>query len=309
MDKKQRNSSLILLLTSLIWGTAFVAQGAVSKVLGPFTFNAVRTLVGALVMYIIYLALRKTKALESICGGDKPTVSINLIGGAVCGFFMFLGSGFQQLGITQYSIIYGTTAVGKAGFITALYVIFVPLLGLFIKKRPSFVLWISVAVSVGGMYLLCVKDGFSVDIPDLWVLLGAFSFGFYILFVDYYASKVNILLFSTFQLLSCSLFSFAVAFITERLVLTDIISQWFPILYAGILSSAVAYTLEAIAQKHVNPTLASLIFCLESVFAALSGWLLLNESMTLKEILGCALVFVAVLIAQLPTRGKAANHG
>lgn len=299
---KQRTSSFLLLLTSLIWGTAFVAQGAVSDVLGAFTFTAVRTFVGAAIMIPVWLIMNRVQPQEAQRTATKEGRKTTILAGVICGIFMFLGSGLQQVGITEYMNLYGTTAVGKAGFITALYVIFVPILGLFIKKRPSFKVWVSVIIALAGLYLLCVKEGFTIDIPDVYLLLCALAFAFYILFVDHFAPRINIYLFSAIQLAVCGAISSVATAAFETVVWSDVLASWFPILYTGIFSSAIAYTLEAVAQKNVNPAVASLLFCLEAVFAALAGWLILNETMTGMEVLGCVLMFAAVLLAQLPNR-------
>lgn len=293
---------MLLLLTSLIWGTAFVAQGAVADVLGAFTFTGIRTLIGAMIMVPVYFIMKRISPEEAKRTTDRAGLRSTLLGGLICGVFMLLGSALQQLGITKYALIYGTTAVGKAGFITALYVIFVPILGLFIKRKAGLKIWISVIIALVGLYLLCVKEGFFIDVPDIYLLLCAFAFAFYILFVDHFAPTINIYLFSVIQLATCGLISLVIALIFEPVVWADVISMWFPILYTGIFSSAVAYTLEAVAQKDVKPAVASLLFCLEAVFAALAGWLILNESMAGTEIVGCVLMFTAVLIAQLPSR-------
>lgn len=297
-------SSLLLLLTAIIWGTAFVAQGAVSDVLGAFTFNAARSLIGAVFMIPVFFLMsrRGTEQRERIA--DAKGRLLTLKAGLICGLLMFVGAFFQQYGITQYTAIYGSTAVGKAGFITTLYVILVPILGFFFKKRVSGRIWVSVVVAVVGLYLLCVKQGFVIDLPDVYVLLCALAYAFYIIAVDAFANRINTYLFSIIQLFVCGMVSAVFMLIFEKVVLSELISQWFPIVYTGVFSSAIAFTLEAVAQKNTDPTIASLIFGLEAVFAAIAGWLLLNESMTQNEIIGCALMFIAVVLAQLPKRSK-----
>ncbi|MDO4543254.1 MAG: DMT family transporter [Clostridia bacterium] len=309
MKRKQTVSSLMLLLTAVIWGTAFVAQGAVSSVLGAFTFNAVRSFVGAAFMVPIFFLFTKKGSEQAMRIANREGRLITVKAGVICGSLMFLGAFFQQYGITSYTAIYGTTAVGKAGFITTLYVILVPIFGMIFKKKVSLQIWISVLIAVIGLYLLCVKEGFSVDLPDLYVLVCAVAYSFYILAVDRYANRVNTFLFSTIQLFVCGLISAVCMFIFETVVWADILSMWFPIVYTGVFSSAIAFTLEAVAQKNTDPAISSLIFCLESVFAALAGWLILNETMTGNEVLGCGLMFIAVVLSQLPfNRLKRANR-
>ncbi|MDD3400682.1 MAG: DMT family transporter [Eubacteriales bacterium] len=304
MTTKERTSVFFLLLTSVIWGTAFVAQGAVSDVLGALTFNAVRNMLGALVMVPVWIIMSRVNPQQARLTDNRKGYLTTLKAGLICGAFMFLGSFFQQFGITQYTGIYGTTAVGKAGFITALYVILVPIFGLAVKKRPSIQVWIAVVIALLGLYLLCVRDGFTIDMPDVYLFICAIAYAVYILFVDHYSNQVNIYLFSVIQLLVCSLISFAGMALFEKVVWSDVLASWFPIVYAGVMSSAVAFTLEAVAQKNIDPTIASLLFCLESVFAALSGWLILNEMMSAKELIGCGLMFVAVLFAQLKLKKR-----
>lgn len=206
--------------------------------------------------------------------------------------------------LQQIGLVY--TSAGKAGFITALYILIVPILGLFIGKKVGTKTWIGVALAVVGMYLLCITSGFSIAFGDLMVLLCAFVFSLHMLAVDYFSPKVDGVKLSCIQFFVCGILSAIPMMIFEQPQMGQIMDAWLPIAYAGILSSGVAYTLQIISQKHLNPTVASLLMSLESVFAVLTGWLILHEKLTLREFLGCVLVFVAIILAQLPEKKQQA---
>ena len=203
-----------------------------------------------------------------------------------------MASSFQQIGI-------GYTTVGKAGFITALYIIIVPILGIFLKKKVPLAVWLSVFIAAVGMYLLCITEKFTIGMGDLLMLACAFCFSAHILVIDHFSPHVDGVRMSCIQFFTCSLLSAVAMFLFEKPNLPDILSAWLPILYAGVLSSGVGYTLQIIAQKNTNPTVASLLMSLESVFAVLAGWVLLGQKLSLRELLGCVLVFAAILLAQL----------
>ena len=288
MERKKWKGNLLLLLTALIWGAAFVAQSAGVEQNGPFTFNGIRLLLGGIVLIpciVLFDKMRHVRLGWRNAGKDL------WLGGTLCGLALFAGSTLQQFGL-QY------TTAGKAGFITALYVIFVPLCRLFVGKRPGKLLWGSVVLAAIGMYLLCMDGSFSLSKGDVLVLLGAFGFTAHILIIDHFSQKVDGVRMSCLQFLVAGPLSVVCMFLFEPPSVPAILSAGVPILYAGILSCGVAYTLQVLAQKDTDPTVASLIMCLESVFAVLFGWLLLGEALSAKEMLGCLMMFVAIVMAQ-----------
>ena len=300
MSKIMRGN-LILLLTALIWGTAFVAQSAGMEHVQPFTYNGVRTLIGGLVLIpVIFLFDRLKPADQRPSPDEQKEIRRNsLIGGAACGVVLCVASSFQQFGISM-------TTAGKAGFITALYIVIVPLLGVFIKKKIPKITWLCVGIAVVGFYLLCVKEGFSVSAGDLLVLCCAFFFSIHIMVIDYFNGKqVDGVRMSCIQFLVAGLISLVLMLVFEQPSLENLWAAKGSILYAGVLSCGVAYTLQILGQRDTEPTTATLILSLESVFAALSGWALLHETLSFKELAGCALVFAAVILAQIPLPVKA----
>ena len=300
MSKKMRGN-LILLLTALIWGTAFVAQSAGMEHVQPFTYNGVRTLIGGLVLIPVIFLFDRLKPADQRPSPDKQKEirRNSLIGGAACGVVLCVASSFQQFGISM-------TTAGKAGFITALYIVIVPLLGVFIKKKIPKITWLCVGIAVVGFYLLCVKEGFSVSAGDLLVLCCAFFFSIHIMVIDYFNGKQVVgVRMSCIQFLVAGLISLVLMLVFEQPSLENLWAAKGSILYAGVLSCGVAYTLQILGQRDTEPTTATLILSLESVFAALSGWALLHETLSFKELAGCALVFAAVILAQIPLPVKA----
>lgn len=300
MSKKMRGN-LMLLLTALIWGTAFVAQSAGMDHVQPFTYNGVRTLIGGLVLIPVIMLFDRLKPADSRpSAAEQKAINKNsLIGGICCGTVLCVASCFQQFGVSM-------TTAGKAGFITALYIVIVPLMGVFIKKKIPKIIWLCVAIAVAGFYLLCVKEGFSVGTGDLLVLCCAFFFSIHIMVIDHFtAGKVDGVRMSCVQFLVAGIMAIVLMFLFEEPTLASIWDARVSILYAGIMSCGVAYTLQILGQKDTDPTTATLLMSLESVFAALSGWVLLHESLSLKEIFGCAMVFAAVILAQIPLPVKA----
>lgn len=295
MMKKNRNltGALMLLVASLIWGSAFVAQRLGSGLITPLTFVAARSLVGGIFLIpFTYILGKGERGAKQKTNKGKNSGQL-ILGGIVCGGFMALGSVLQQFGVTY-------TTAGKAGFITALYIIIVPVMSLFFKKRASWLVWVGIAVATVGMYLLCVKESLTIEKGDFFVLLCAFAFSAHILSIGYFAPRVNSVKLACVQLFAAFVVCSIPAMIFEKPSFTGILSCWAPILYAGVLSSGVAYTLQVVAQKRTEPAIASLIMCLESVFAALFGWILLKEGFSAKEMIGCMLVFTAVVLTQLP---------
>ncbi len=294
---------VLLTVAALIWGTAFVAQSVGMDHVGPFTFNAVRSYIGAvalLPMIGIFSAIKRRGNLEQFKAESKKSRKTLLLGGLICGIFLCVASLFQQTGI-QY------TTVGKAGFLTALYIVIVPLLGIFLGRRPGLKIWISVIIALAGTYFLSMKENFSIDAGDIYVIMCAVFFSFHILLVDRIAPKVDGVKLSCIQFFVSATLSLIMALIFEKPEIGSILSAWQPLLYTGIMSSGVAYTLQIIGQRGTNPAVASLIMSMESLFSAVSGWLILGEELSGREIAGCALVFVAVVLSQLPSKTRAAG--
>ena len=290
MKKGQLGNSLLLLLTATIWGVAFVAQSVGLEHVEAFTFTFARSIIGGLVLIPCIFLLRKWKP-----GFATKT---EWIGGICCGIALCAASNFQQVGIKY-------TTVGKAGFITALYVVLVPILGIFLRKKVSALVWFCVALSVSGLYLLCIPKGeFALGFGDILVLICALLFSFHILVIDYFSPKGDGVVISCIQCFGCGILSGLIMLLTEEPSVGNLMAAKIPILYAGVLSSGVAYTLQVVAQKNVNPTVASLIMCLESVVAVLAGWLLLHEALSTRELAGCLLMFVAIVLAQIPVPQK-----
>ena len=307
-------SNLLLTLTSLIWGIAFVAQSVGMDYVGPFTFNATRNILAFFVLLpVVALFKRRDRRLETVARGLEESQDAMLpskagdrksliIAGVSTGIVLSIASNLQQAGI-QY------TTVGKAGFITAMYILIVPILGLFLGRKASVRMWISVAIAVAGMYLLCISGNMSIGIGDMLMLLCALSFSVQILIIDHFSSRVNGLHMACLEFIVCGLICSVMALVFEKPDLSGILSAWMPILYAGALSSAVGYTLQIIAQKDTDPVIASLIMSLESAFSLLAGWIILNQHLSAKELLGCALMFVAIILSQLPSRTGRSKGG
>lgn len=301
MNKKKLIADLMLTVTAIIWGSAFVAQVKGMEYIGPFTFVAVRNFIAPLflipVIYIMGKLNKKNQdATESETGTVKiPTKKDYIIGGLCCGTALFIGSALQQIGLLY-------TSAGKAGFITTLYIVIVPLFGLFLHKKVGKLTWIGVALSTIGLYLLCVKEGFSIHFGDLIVFIGAFFWSSHILLIDHFSPKMDGVKLSCMQFIFCGLISVVPALIWEQPTMSAILASAIPILYAGILSSGVAYTLQIVAQKNTDPTIASLIMSTEAVFAAIAGFFILGQVLSLREMIGCSIMFAAVIIAQLPEK-------
>ena len=300
MKKTQIRNSLLLLLTATIWGTAFVAQSVGMEYVEAFTFTFARSIVGGIVLipciwFLRWLKGREKKTSCDVTCAKRPHITkIEWIGGICCGLALCAASNFQQIGIAY-------TTVGKAGFITALYVVIVPILGLFFKRRVSFVVWICVALSVIGLYLLCMTEGsLTLAYGDLLVLICAVLFSLHIMVIDHFSPQGDGVVMSCIQFFVCGIVSGIIMLFVETPSLENIMAAAMPILYAGVLSSGVAYTLQIVGQKDMNPTVASLILCLESVVSALAGWLILHEALTTRELLGCVLMFAAIVLAQVP---------
>lgn len=297
MMKQEFKGNLLLMLTALIWGCAFVAQSVSMDYVGPFTFQCVRSLLGSAVLVPVFLLLDSRKKHNGTYQAPTKENRRTLRrAGLVCGCIMTVAANLQQYGI-QY------TTAGKAGFITAMYILLVPIFGLFLHKKVSPRLWICVAAAVLGLYLLSVTEGFSsIGKGDIYVLLCAVAFAFHIMAVDHYASLVDGVRLSCIQFLICGVLSGLMMFLKETPNINSILDAALPIGYSGIMSCGIAYTLQIIGQKYTKPTVASLLMSLESVFAVLAGILILNEIPTPRETIGCILMFAAIILAQLPDK-------
>ena len=266
----------------------------------PFTFTFSRSIIGGIVLIPVIALLRKTRSagMRRDAQGVKHITKYEWLGGICCGIALCAASNFQQIGMLH-------TTVGKAGFITALYVVIVPILGLFLRKRVPALIWFCVVLSVVGLYLLCMPKGaFSLAQGDVLVLICALLFSFHIMIIDYFSPKGDGVVISCIQFFVCGILSGIIMLFVENPTFANIMDAKWSILYAGALSSGVAYTLQVVAQKGMNPTVASLILCLESVVAVLAGWIILGDKLTSRELAGCILMFVAIVLAQLPTPKK-----
>lgn len=294
-------SSLLLLLTATIWGFAFIAQSVSMDYVDPCTFTFSRFLIGGVVLIPVILIMNRGKksTTEEKAGSQWKTT---LVAGICCGIPLGAGSIAQQYGVKY-------TTVGKAGFITTLYIIIVPIMGLFLKKKVHLKVWISAVIAVIGLYLICMTESFSISNGDAMVLVCAFIFSIQIMFVDYFSPKADPVKISCIQFFVAAVVAGIGTIAFEKPVMSDIIDAGIPILYAGVLSSGVAYTLQVVAQRNTDPTIASLIMSLESVIATLAGWFILDQHLSAKELSGCALVFAAVILTQLPDRKKSVRNG
>ncbi|MDO5291471.1 MAG: DMT family transporter [bacterium] len=290
MEKQKIRNGSLLFLTSIIWGISFVAQTVGMDHVGPFTFTGVRCTLGGIVLLPYIAVTNRRKQQTEKAAEDKKKL---VLGGILCGIILFLGTSFQQIGLM-------TTSAGKSGFITALYIVIVPVLGLFLKKKAGIKIWFSVGLSLAGLYLLCMKESLSIQKGDILLLICAFIFSIHILVIDHYTNHVDGVKMSCIQFFVCGLLGITAMFLMETPRAADILAAWKPILYSGALSCGIGYTLQIVGQKGMNPTVASLILSLESVNASIAGWLLLNQRLSSTEITGCVLVFAAIILAQLP---------
>ncbi len=300
MEKRKVRQIVLPLLTALIWGSSFVAQSLGGDKIGAFTFSAARAFPAALSLFLLLCVLRRAKPQEAYTPQQKKEL---LKGGAVCGVFLTLGTNLQQLGIVE-------TGAGKAGFITALYIVLVPLVSIFLGKRASGRLLVSVAIAVAGLYLLSIKSGEGlggVSRGDLLMFLCSLAFTGHILVVDHYVQRVDGIALSCVQFAVMTLVSTVCALAFETIDLGAIAECTGYILYVGVLSSAVGYTLQILAQRDGDPTVVSLLLSLESFFAVVCGAIILHERMSAREYLGCALMLTAVVLSQLPERKRAAQ--
>lgn len=301
-EVRQLRGGAMLMLTALIWGTAFVAQSVGMDYLGPCAFTATRNFIGCVALLpVIALASRLRSGAQPEEAAPAPGKKALFGWGAACGLLLGGATLLQQAGMQ-------TASAGKAGFLTALYIVIVPVLGIFLGRRPGLKVWMGVVLALVGAYLLSVKGGAGIASGDLLVIASAVVFSLHILVIDSVPAGVDGVRLSCVQFLVAGAFALVLALFLESFTWRDILSAWVPLLYTGVVSSGVGYTLQILGQRTVNPTVASLILSLESVFAALAGWAILGQALSLRELFGCALVFVAVILAQLPSKkGRAIN--
>ena len=302
-ETRQLRGGAMLMLTALIWGTAFVAQSVGMDYLGPCAFTATRNFIGCVALLpVIALASRLRSGAQPEEAAPAPGKKALFGWGAACGLLLGGATLLQQAGMQ-------TASAGKAGFLTALYIVIVPVLGIFLGRRPGLKVWMGVVLALVGAYLLSVKGGAGIASGDLLVIASAVVFSLHILVIDSVPAGVDGVRLSCVQFLVAGVFALVLALFLESFTWRDILSAWVPLLYTGVVSSGVGYTLQILGQRTVNPTVASLILSLESVFAALAGWEILGQALSLRELFGCALVFVAVILAQLPSKKGRAIKG
>lgn len=294
--KKQIKGSLYIVLATSIWGSTFVAQSIGMDFIGPFTFQAVRCMIAAVgLLPFIFIADCFKHDGETFLSRWKNKKL--WIAGLLCGLPLFLANNLQQLGISS-------TDAGKSAFLTALYIVIVPIIGIFRRQRPSKMVFVSILVAVAGLYFLCCTGPTSFATGDLFLIGCAFTFAIQITFIDIFADSVDALRLNVIQAFICAVLSGIPMFTIEAPNLQTIMDCWFPLFYAGFLSMGIGFSMQIIGQKHLEATTASILMSLESAFAVLFGWLILNEHMTSMETLGCVLVFSAVLLAQVPIKPK-----
>lgn len=305
MTVNKKRNVFFLLLTAFIWGTAFVAQTTGGQEVGPYTFICLRYMIGAAVL------LPVIRLMDSLnLTGRRPVTreqwKKQWKAGVCCGLCLFFASGFQQVGIFM------GTAAGKAGFLTACYIVLVPVLGLFLGKKCGRNIWIAVMITVVGLYLLCMSGSLSMERSDILVLICSLLFAAHILTIDHFVDQVDPVRMSCIQFFTAGIagivpmfffdMSHSAAGLISWAYSMQSVSGWISLLYAGVLSSGIAYTLQIVGQQGVDPTVASLLMSLESVFSVIAGWVILGQAMGPRELLGCALIFIAVVLAQLPQR-------
>lgn len=320
MNNKKMAGNLLLLLTAMIWGTAFVFQRVGMDSIEPITFNAARMALAAVMVGALAFGLRQRKNKDAFpdaaaeasasttadrftqnADESVPTCNRTVTGGICCGLFLTAGSVFQQMGVVY-------TTAGKAGFITAMYMLLVPILNyLLFKKKNTWLVWLAVLIGVGGMYLLCVKEDFSLTLGDMLVCICALMFSGHILCCDYFVKRADPIELAALQFTTAAVVSAGIAFCIESPHWAGIVSAAVPILYCGVVSGGIGYTLQIVAQKFTDPTIASLLMSLESVFAVIAGAFLLGEQLSSRELSGCVLMFAATILVQVPLPKRGGN--
>jgi drug/metabolite transporter (DMT)-like permease len=284
-------SDLLLLITAIIWGFAFVAQRVGMDYVGPFTYNGVRFAIGSLsLLPLVLLAREQRSAASQIL--SRPGLKTILFGGAALGLTLFAGASLQQIGLVY-------TTAGKAGFITGLYVILVPILGLIWRQQPRIGTWIGAFLAAIGLYLLSVTEKFTIELGDLLVLIGAFFWAAHVLIIGWLSPRINPIKLAFSQYVACSILSLIAAAMIEVITFKSIFAAAVPILYGGLLSVGIAYTLQVVAQRDAHPAHAAILLSLEAVFAAIGGWLILGEIISPRGLVGCGLMLFGMLLSQL----------
>ena len=297
MKNKKLLGNSLLLLTAVIWGTAFVFQRSGMEIIEPLTFNAARMALAAVAIGVLAIIMRRKRS--GISGAEQKQIDKNTLkGGIFCGVFLAVASIFQQTGLVY-------TAAGKAGFITAMYMLIVPVVGfVFLKRKNTALVWFAVLLGVVGMYFLCITDKLDLSRGDALVCMCAFVFSFHIIFCDHYVKRADPIGMSAVQFVTATVISVIAAFIFEKPGAEKLISALVPIIYCGLVSGGIGYTLQIVAQKFTDPAVASLLLSMESVFAAIAGALILGERMSVRELLGCVIMLAAVILVQIPTKGE-----
>ncbi len=285
MLKTKMGSALLLLLTAIIWGFAFVAQRIGMEFVAPFTFNAFRFLLGGLIL-IPLVIYQKPRSFT------KFYIHQSVRGGLFAGVLLFCGASLQQFGIVY-------TTAGNAGFITGFYVVLVPFFGILFNHKTAINVWMGAVLALAGMYFLSVSEALVISKGDILVFMSAFVWAFHVLVIGKYAPIANVIIIAVIQFFVCGLLSLGFAVFTEPIVFESIKAAGIPILYGGVLSVALAFTLQVMVQKHVHPSVAAIILSSEALFAAIGGWLILNELLTIRGIVGCGLMLCGMLIAQI----------
>lgn len=299
MNNKAMLGNVLLILTAFIWGCAFVAQSVGMDFVEPFTFNGTRCIIGGIVLIIANIVFDAIKKKNGTYKEPSASEKKELLkGGIICGIIIFAASTIQQFGIAQ-------TTVGKAGFISVLYILIVPFLGILLKQKLPKMIWLCCALALCGLYFLCMTESFSLSKGDFTVLVSAIAYAIHIIAIDHFAPKVDCVKLSCIQFLIAGAVSIIFMFVFENPDIEKILEAWLPILYAGALSGGVGYTLQTVAQKWTKPSVASLLMSFESVFAVLAGAVLLHQIPSLREIAGCLFMFASIIIIQLPEKKKA----
>ena len=298
MKNKAMLGNFLLILTALIWGCAFVAQSVGMEYVEPITFNGIRCIIGGIVLIITNIVFDSLKKENGTYRKPERKEKTELLkGGIICGIIIFFASTIQQIGISQ-------TTVGKAGFISVLYILIVPFLGLLLKQKLPKMIWPCCAIAVAGLYLLCMNESFSISKGDFTVLISAVAYAVHILAIGHFAPKVDCVKLSCLQFLVCGAISVVVMLIFEKPDFENILKACLPIIYAGALSGGAGYTLQTVAQKWTKPSVASLLMSFESVFAVLAGAVILQQIPTLREGFGCILMFVSIILIQFSENRK-----
>ncbi|WP_346940818.1 DMT family transporter [uncultured Clostridium sp.] len=293
MTKTQLKANILLLLTAAIWGLAFVAQKVGAEHVGAFTFNGIRFALGSISLIPLILFLNRKKVKNEVNeNNDEGSLKHTVKAGIIVGCALFIATSLQQMGVME-------TTAGKAGFITGLYMVIVPILGLFLKQRVNKSTWIGIVIAIIGLYLLSINEDFSISKGDLLVLIGSIGWAVHILLIDKFTKRIDPLMLSCVQFATCSILSLVMAIIFEDINMAGISGAMVPILYGGLLSVGVAYTLQVVAQKNAKPSHAAILLSMESVFGALGGAMFLGERIGTRGLVGCVLIFIAIIISQL----------